>query len=112
MTAVWLRSVCWSTRKKRPRCASASTTSIGLRAGRGRAQRPDGGGRVRGAEDGRAGHQDRGAVVRERFREIHLDAAVDGDVDGPGAHELLDLTDLPVSARDERLAAEARVDRH
>src|SRR6266849_5563759 len=28
MTAVWLRSVCWSTRKNRPRWASASTTSI------------------------------------------------------------------------------------
>src|SRR5262245_27652967 len=27
ITAVWLRSVCWSTRKYEPRCASASTTT-------------------------------------------------------------------------------------
>src|SRR6267378_3241520 len=88
MTAVWLREVCWSTRKNRPRWASASTTSIALR--------------------GRCG----GAQRFHRGGEVRLHAAVDRDVHGPPAQELLDLADLPVGRRDERLAAEPRVHRH
>src|SRR5439155_21982268 len=112
ITAVWLRSVCWSTRKNRPRWASASTTSIALRRRRGGAQRPDCGRGVGGAEDRRAGYEGRGAIVGERFRDVGLHAAVDGDVDGPGTQELFDLANLSMRARDERLAAEARVHRH
>src|SRR5437870_13474882 len=112
ITAVWLRSVCWSTRKNRPRWASASTTSIALRGRRGGAQRPDRGRRVGGAEDRRAGHEGRGAIVGERFGDVGLHAAVDGDGAGPRTQERFDLANLSMRPRRGRLPAEARDDGH
>src|SRR6266513_3396042 len=112
MTAVWLRSVCWRTRKNWPRWASASTTSGAPRLARGIAQRPDCRRRIGGAEDRRARHERRRAVLHERLREAGLHAPVHGDLYGPVAEEGLHLADLPVRARDERLAAEPWVDRH
>src|SRR2546430_256097 len=112
ITAVWLRSVCWSTRKNRPRWASASTTSIALRGGRGGARRRARGRGVGGAEARRAGHEGRGAIFGERSGDVGLHAAVDGDVDGPRTQERFDLANLSMRARDERLPAKARVHRH
>src|SRR3972149_2418075 len=85
---------------------------LGLPRPRRGAQRRGGGGRVGRAEDRRAGDQRGGAVLGERGREVRLHAAVHRDVHRPVAEQRADLADLPVRARQERLAAEAGGDRH
>src|SRR5207249_3240520 len=68
--------------------------------------------RIGGAKDRRASDERGGAVVRERLREVGLDAAVHGDVHASVAEARADFPDLAVSGRDERLATEPGIDRH
>src|SRR5919198_6643267 len=77
ITAVWLRSVAWRTRKNSPRWWNTFTTEPSRLARRGGiTDGPDRRRRVGGAEDRRARDERGGAVVRERLREVGPDAAV------------------------------------
>src|SRR5262245_31905911 len=71
--------------------------------------------RAAGAEDGRPGDRDRHAGIRERTSVLETDAAVDLDLDAlePAPHELrAQPRDLADHARNEKLPAEAGIDRH
>src|SRR5919198_3315859 len=94
ITAVWLRSVAWRTRKNSPRWANTFTTDMASRLARrgGIAQRPDRGRRIGGAQDRRAPDQGGGAVARERLREVGLHAAVHRHVHRAVAEARADVT--------------------
>src|ERR1700675_3254385 len=105
MTAVWLRFVCWSTRKNSPRCLFVSTTFISARRepvcqnAEQESQPPYGDERAhpglvvfeahRLRNDGRTGDEHDVDAEQER------DAAGDDVRGGGGVHAVAELEDRP-----------------